>query len=259
MDEKFALKWNDYQSNWHKSLSQLRNDTEFSDVTLITDDKVKFSAHRVVLSYCSNMFKFILKENDNAKPLLYLGGVRSINLEFILDYIYYGEVSLFQDQLDSFLQCAQKLEIEGLLSQETHHENKIDPKDKILCTTAETKQSLEMENINVEVVTRQYAKPQSTEVDEIDDELLTSEEEIKKFWAEKVKELYKKINGVFTCMVCDYTDRSRNIKRHVEKHIDALSYRCNLCNKEFRTKCAAASHSLRRHQQKSYQSFFVPI
>ena len=177
MDEKFALKWNDYQSNWHKSLSQLRNDTEFSDVTLITDDKVKFSAHRVVLSYCSNMFKFILKENDNAKPLLYLGGVRSSNLEFILDYVYYGEVSLFQDQLDSFLECAQKLEIKGLIGQETNHENKIEPKDKIVCTTAETKQSIKMENINVEVVTRQYAKPQSTEVDEIDDELLTSEEE----------------------------------------------------------------------------------
>ena len=101
MSEKFALKWNDYQSNWKSSLSELHKDTDFADVTLISDDKVKFSAHKVILSSCSNMFKFILKENSNANPLLYLGGVTSVNLDHILDYIYHGEVSLFQEQLDN--------------------------------------------------------------------------------------------------------------------------------------------------------------
>ena len=50
---------------------------------------------------------------------LYLGGVTSDNLGFILDYIYYGEVKLYQEQLDSFLESAQKLEIEGLLLPDT--------------------------------------------------------------------------------------------------------------------------------------------
>ena len=115
MSEKFSLKWNDYQPNWRKSLSELRNQTDLSDVTLISDDKVKFSAHKIILSSCSNMFKFIFKDNNQANPLLYLGAVSSVNLGFILDYIYHGEVSLFQEQLDSFLESAQKLEIEGLL------------------------------------------------------------------------------------------------------------------------------------------------
>ena len=113
MSEKFALKWNDYQSNWKSSLSELHKDTNFADVTLISDDKIKFSAHKVIVSSCSNMFKFILKENSNANPILYLGGVTCVNLGYILDYIYHGEVNLFQDQLDSFLESAQKLEIEG--------------------------------------------------------------------------------------------------------------------------------------------------
>ena len=119
MSEKFALKWNDYQSNWNKTLSQLRKDTDFADVTLISDDKVKFSAHKVLLSACSNMLKFILKENNNANPLLYLGGISSLNLDFILDYIYHGEVNIYQEQLDSFLESAKKLEIEGLIGQES--------------------------------------------------------------------------------------------------------------------------------------------
>ena len=37
MSEKFALKWNDYHSNWTKSLSELRKDSDFSDVTLISE------------------------------------------------------------------------------------------------------------------------------------------------------------------------------------------------------------------------------
>ena len=115
MSEKFSLKWNDYQSNWNKSLSQLRTNTDFADVTLISDDKIKFLAHKVLLSSCSNLFKMILKENINNSPLLYLGGVSAVNLGFLLDYIYHGEVNLFQEQLDSFLESAQKLEIEGLM------------------------------------------------------------------------------------------------------------------------------------------------
>ena len=78
MSEKFALKWNDYQSNWNKALSELRNDDDFSDVTLVSDDKKKFSAHKILLSSCSSVFKFILKENKHANSLLYLGGVSSV-------------------------------------------------------------------------------------------------------------------------------------------------------------------------------------
>ena len=115
MSEKFSLKWNDYQSNWSRSLSQLRKETDFADVTLVADDKVKFSAHKIVLSSCSNTFNFILKEYTHASPLIYLSGVSSINLGFILDYIYNGEVYLYQEQLDSFLECSEKLEVEGLL------------------------------------------------------------------------------------------------------------------------------------------------
>ena len=136
MSEKFSLKWNDYQTNWNKALYDLRKDTDFADVTLISDDKVKFSAHRILLSSCSNLFKFILKGNVQTNPLLYLSGVNSQNLGFILDYIYYGEVNIYQNQLDSFLESAQKLEIEGLLSgnedsNETFNEGKYFPQEQV--------------------------------------------------------------------------------------------------------------------------------
>ena len=99
MSEKFSLKWNDYQLNWNRSLSEFRKTTDLSDVTLISDDKVKFSAHKIILSACSNMFKFIFKDNTHAHSLLYLSSVSSENLQLILDYMYNGEVNLFKEQL----------------------------------------------------------------------------------------------------------------------------------------------------------------
>ena len=57
MTEKFALKWNDFQSNWSSSLSKLRKETDFADVTLISEDKVKFSAHKILhVATCSSSF-----------------------------------------------------------------------------------------------------------------------------------------------------------------------------------------------------------
>ena len=72
-----------------------------------------------------------------------------MNLGFLLDYIYHGEVNLFQEQLDSFLKSAQKLEIEGLMGQEsmvqdqeTSYENKIEQEEKIVFPVAEAKQEV---------------------------------------------------------------------------------------------------------------------
>ena len=114
MFEKFSLKWNDCQANWTQALTELRNDNESADVTLISDDKVNFTAHKILLSSCSNLFKSILRGNTQSTPLLFLVGVSSINLGLILNYIYQGEVKLYQEQLDRFIECAQKLEINGL-------------------------------------------------------------------------------------------------------------------------------------------------
>ena len=52
-------------------------------------------------------------------PLLYLSGVKAQNLQCILDYIYLGEVNVFQGQLDEFLESAYKLNIRGLATVQT--------------------------------------------------------------------------------------------------------------------------------------------
>ena len=247
MSERFSVECNDYHQIWKRSLSELRKETDFSDVTLVTDDKVKFSAHRILLSSCSKTLKFILKDNIHSKPLLYLSGINSVNLGFILDYMYCGEVKLYQEQLDGFLESAKKLEIEGLEGENLNLDEQHDP--------LEEKQNIDL-----------HEKP---EEEEIKEELTTpvpnkrgrsrgsfsamfnagsmTLEEVER----KINELYQKINGVWSCLACEYTAKSgSNMRRHTEKHIDGLSYNCNLCDKVFNLKKNFYAHMYKGHKNK---------
>ena len=69
MSEKFCLKWNDFHSNILKSFRELRNEEDFYDVTIVSDDQKQLSAHKVVLSASSEYFKNILKQNKHPNPL----------------------------------------------------------------------------------------------------------------------------------------------------------------------------------------------
>ena len=234
MGEKFCLKWNDYQTNWKRSLSEFYTDSDLADVTLVSEDKVKFSAHKIILSSCSNLFKFILKGSTNTHPLLFLGGVSSVNLRFIMDYIYQGEVSLFQEQLDSFLESANKLEIEGLLGNNEGNDEMSETSDDIGNQTSdyeqtESKQMIENGQKLKSNKQRQCSRL-SSNFKQFDVSSLTPEE-IK----QKTMDLFEKRNGFLSCLACEYTvSNSGKIKRHVEIHFDGLSYPCTFCRKEFR-------------------------
>ena len=115
MAEKYFLKWNDFQVNVSSSFKVLRQEKDFFDVTLVGDDERHISAHKIILSSSSDFFKNIFRKMSHSNPLIYLTGMNSSELEHVLDYIYEGEVQLFQDNLDTFLNVAQKLKIKGLV------------------------------------------------------------------------------------------------------------------------------------------------
>ena len=128
--EKFNLKWNDFLANVSNSFRTLRKENDFYDVSLVSDDDQVVSAHKVVLSASSEFFKNILRKADHSKPMIYLSGVESKELNFILDYIYEGEVQLFQEDLDKFLDVAHKLRINGLIGGE-NEDNKEGVSEKL--------------------------------------------------------------------------------------------------------------------------------
>ena len=112
--EKFCLRWNDFESNIGLAFKEIREEKEFFDVTLACEDDNQVMAHKVILSACSPFFRNILRRNSHQHPLLYLKGVKHRDLLAILNFMYQGEVSVAQEELNIFLSVAEDLRVKGL-------------------------------------------------------------------------------------------------------------------------------------------------
>ena len=114
LDEKLCLQWNDFRENVSSAFGDLREDKEFTDVTLACEDGQQVEAHKVVLIASSPFFLNILKRNKHTHPLIFMRGVKSENLTAMVDFFYHGETNVFQENLDSFLVLADELQLKGL-------------------------------------------------------------------------------------------------------------------------------------------------
>ena len=103
-DEKLCLQSNDFRENVSSAFGDLRQDKEFTDVTLVCEDGQQVEAHKVVHVASSPFFLNILKRNKNPHPLIYMTDVKSNNLMAMVDFMYQRGANVFQEDFDSFFQ-----------------------------------------------------------------------------------------------------------------------------------------------------------
>ena len=70
-----------------------------------------FQAHKVILSACSPWFRSALKRNPHQHPLFFLKGIKHSQMMGLIDFMYKGEVSVAQEDLNNFLVVAEELQI----------------------------------------------------------------------------------------------------------------------------------------------------
>ena len=107
MSERFCLNWNDFQDNVKSAFGNLRDDQDFTDVTLACEDGHTIEAHKVILVASSPFLQKLLKLNKHPHPLIYMRGMKSEDLSAIIDFLYYGSANVYQENLDSFLSIAE--------------------------------------------------------------------------------------------------------------------------------------------------------
>ena len=95
-------------------MEDLRNNEDFADVTLACEDGEEVRAHKIILAASSQFFQKLLGKNKHAHPLIYMRGIKSDDLLAMMDFIYFGEANVDQDNLEEFLESAKELNIEGL-------------------------------------------------------------------------------------------------------------------------------------------------
>ena len=248
--EKFSLKWNDFTSNVQKSFQNLRREEDFFDVTLVGDDSTLVTAHKLVLASSSEYFKNIFLKNKKhfqSHALICLECLNQSDLNNILDYIYQGEVKIYQEELDRFLGIAERLKLEGLIGGEEPEVE--DRSQSLLEEKPETHQT------DFLLATTTSFEPKKVREVRIkgkpDIEFHSSEFQSLEELDNKIEDSYTKdTSGNFTCHYCGKSFyKNAHIKEHVESHISGLSFPCTFCDSILRSRC-----TLRQHIQKKHNS-----
>ena len=279
--EKLCLRWNDFQENVNSAFLSLRKDNDFTDVTLACEDGHQVDAHKVILAASSPFFENLLKRNKHAHPLIYMRGMKSEDLLAIVDFLYYGEANIYQENLDTFLNIAEELKLEGLKGNiDTFFNNTNNIKLEGLKVVEEegggegqgdcvnSQRYILKSNISSEQ--KKIVTPE-TKITSVNNSLISisysSDDQLtstvagalpKQEISGELKGLDKQIETmiicrenvvtnikIYNCKVCGKEDTKSQIRDHIEaKHLEGISIPCNLCEKNLRSRRA-----LRRHMK----------
>ena len=254
MAETFNLKWENFQSNASNSFGLLRNEEYLHDVTLVGDDHQQVSAHRLVLSACSEYFKDIFKYNSkpNAHPILCLSGVSSEDLNNVMDYIYNGEIQLYQASLQRFLDVAQRLKLGGIMDMENQDtDDNENPQEVVPNVKKEFDETEEAASSNSEelVSPKKVSSPKNSKIVAMSSEKLIEGEEGSTTNIPQKEVKRREISSVgskFQCPQCEkYFSTNSTVHQHIRSVHEGVKIDCNQCDKQF----AKTSH-LARHVKK---------
>ena len=245
MSEKFNLKWNDFDANVSKSFGRLRNEDYLHDVTLVGDDYTQISAHKLVLSACSEYFQQLFKRSNKIQShtLLCLEGLSKKDLDNVMNYMYNGEVSIYQEDLDRFLAVAQRLKLEGLLEgKQEEQDTEYQPPQK-----EETSHPHQVTTTAMEK--KEPSKGLASKVEGTNNIISLNTSQNNEIETTLNENLELLDGGHYRCRLCGKDslgmkrNAKQNMKNHVETHLEGLSYSCQHCGKEFRS-----THSLNVHK-----------
>ena len=228
------------------SFQSLRQQADFSDVTLVSGDgRQRFEAHKVILSSGSDFFKALLSDNSNPHPLIYLRGVKAKQLEVLLDYIYQGEANVLEQDLEELFLLATELQIKGMVKcKEEDKEPKKRSVEKVKNPKSKAIDALnELENF--------------LEKKPFDDMITTP---VKVRFGEKNELLEQKLSTMFvqkekgwSCITCgkDMLKRTQ-MRKHVEIHTGGFIHVCSHCEKEFGTRNGLQLHVYTLHKRQEH-------
>ena len=235
--EKFNLTWRTYTDHLREMLHDMMSSSELTDVTLVSDDQKKYKAHKVVLSASSSVFKSIISDTIFSRPIIYLRGIQSFEIESILQFIYLGEATFYQERMNEFINVAKNLEVKEI------------SKD-VDCNATDTSQ-----NFNEDIESNEEVK---VEKDQTKDENYILEQT-----GQTETKLRRYENGKFQhssltqhdpstheriryhCDRCEKSySKNQDLLRHIKSMHEGEKFQCNLCDSEY-----AHVQGLHRHKR----------
>ena len=254
-DKRLCFKWNDFRENVSSAFGDLREDKEFTDVTLACEDGQQVEAHKVVLVASSPLFTNILKRNKHPHPLIYMRGLKSENVMAMVDFFYHGEANIDQENLDTFLALAEELQLKGLMGNETVNEEPIipeivQPRPQLKSPTSKLKlKQYPVANkmgvikaANKKAVALSDHATNGTNMESLD-------QQVKTMMTISGVALPNGQGKARKCKVCGKEGSMAAIMNHIEaNHIAEISIPCGVCGKSVTSRNALRIHNSREHK-----------
>ena len=251
MSEKLCLQWNDFQDNVKTAFGNLREDKDFTDVTLACEDGQQLEAHKAILAASSPFFQRLLERNNHPHPLVYMRGLKSEDLLAIVDFLYCGEANVYQENIDSFLAIAEELQLKDLVGKNDEKVKHFvdDEKPESQMPKPITKPSISngpkntFKNANVTETNNTVALSGHFSGD-----LEEPEERVRSMMEKSQNNYANGLQKAHICKVCGKEGAGNAIKDHIEaNHLEGIVLPCNKCEKTFRCR-----NSFRKHMQKDH-------
>jgi hypothetical protein len=246
--EVINVSWDQFQQSAVSAFRSLEGDEHFTDVTLASGDGGQVRAHKVVLSSCSAFFNDILIQNPHPHPLIYLASVNLEELKFFIKFIYTGEASIAQENLDRFMETAKRFHVKGLGDQNDEKKENV---EEIGERQVEDKDEHEDGLINVTLKERdriigKYEDEKRFHIKVLGDEHGKKEENVEET-DEDEHDLMNVTPKEMDEVIAKYEDEQKSIiQKDAFKH-NLLSTACSVCQKNFTHRRNMLKHKRKMH------------
>ena len=222
-------------------------------MTLVCEDGEKFEAHKFILAASSPLFHNIFKEQKHPHPLIYMRRMKSNELAAVMDFLYLGESNIYQDDVYTFLNVAEELQLKGLTGRD------IDTKPELpTCSKVNSNSKMDLQKKSASKLEHQsIAQSKLFPPDKISEGTIAIP---RQFFSGELDELDEQIKSMMLvgqnilqgrtarfCAVCGKEGHQRNIKDHIEaNHIPCTN--CTNCEKTFRSRASLRMHKVNQHK-----------
>ena len=197
-------------------------------------------------------------------PMVYLRGIDSNLVMALISFLYQGETSICNEELDQFLRAADDLKLLGLTG--GTEDSLVQPSN-----IKESEQTMAMDTIGEKKVKRfethkkevafDMRVPKTEEIYEnvggnLSENSVYSPSKragVEEKLMSMMERLREKSEFKWLCKVCDRRTKGSkdNMRRHVEKHINGLSYPCLQCGKVSKSSSGLKMHMVNYHRSEN--------
>ena len=180
----------------------------------------------------------------------------------IIDFLYFGEANIFQEDLDSFLAIAEEIQLKGLAGQtsgalieeeeKTKHLEPVQKSNHLfqnstsLRTGKEAKENIPKKSSTAVAIPSQN----STDLQALDEKVKSMMEKgLNKILVGKYRDGTPRQEMSYICKVCGMDGRIHVIRNHIEaNHLEGISIPCDFCDKICPSRKGLEMHKSRFHK-----------